>query len=71
VAFLAKIRRGFSTTFSFFADSWAELKKVKWPNRRELKSYTIVVVVTVLIVTIYFAILDLGISELLRIVFNL
>lgn len=71
MAFLAKMRRGFETTFSFFADSWAELKKVRWPTRRELISYSIVVVVTVLFVTIYFAILDFGISELLRLVFNI
>lgn len=71
MAFLAKMRRGFDSTFSFFADCWAELKKVKWPNRRELTSYTIVVIVTVLFITIYFAILDLGISELLRLVFNM
>lgn len=71
MAFLAKMRRGFETTFSFFTDSWAELKKVKWPNRRELISYSIVVVVTVLFITIYFAILDLGISELIRLIFNM
>lgn len=71
MAFLAKMRRGFGSTFSFFADSWAELKKVKWPNRRELTSYCIVVIVTVVFITIYFAILDLGISELIRVFFNM
>lgn len=71
MAFLAKMRQGFGSTFSFFADCWSELKKVKWPNRKELTSYTIVVIVTVLFITIYFAILDLGISELLRLVFNM
>lgn len=71
MAFFAKLKQGFGSTFAFFADSWAELKKVKWPNRRELTSYSIVVVVTVLFISIYFAILDLGISELLRLVFNL
>lgn len=70
MAFLSRIKRGFGTTFSFFADSWAELRKVKWPTRRELTSYTIVVLVTVTFVTIYFAILDLGISELLRLIFE-
>jgi len=43
---------------------------VKWPNRKELTSYTIVVIVTVAFITIYFAILDLGISELLRLIFK-
>lgn len=70
VAFLAKFKQGFGTTFSFFTDSWSELKKVRWPNRKELTTYTIVVILTVTFVTIYFAILDLGISELLRLVFE-
>nr|WP_275984046.1 preprotein translocase subunit SecE [Paenibacillus hamazuiensis] len=57
-------------SFSFFTDSFAELKKVKWPSRKELVSYTLVVLGTVIFVTIYFYILDLGISELLRLVFG-
>jgi preprotein translocase subunit SecE len=70
VAFLSRVRQGFSSFFSFFADSWSELKKVRWPNRKELTSYTIVVLVTVAFVTIYFTILDTIISELLRLAFN-
>lgn len=70
MAFLAKVKRGFGLTFSYFGESWAELKKVKWPSRKELTSYTIVVLATVAFVTIYFFLLDLGISELLRLVFK-
>ena len=54
--------------FSFFGDSFSELKKVRWPNRKELTSYTLVVLVTVTFVTIYFAILDFGISNLVRLI---
>jgi preprotein translocase subunit SecE len=68
VAFLGKLKENFSSSFSFFSDSWSELKKVKWPNRKELTSYTIVVMATVIFVTIYFAILDLGISEIVSLV---
>lgn len=68
MAFLARMKQGFSSTFSFFADSWAELKKVKWPSRKELTSYTIVVLVTIVIVTIYFWVLDIGISELIGLI---
>jgi preprotein translocase subunit SecE len=68
MAFLGKLKDNFSSSFSFFSDSWSELKKVKWPSRKELTSYTIVVVSVVIFVTIYFAILDLGISELVRLV---
>ncbi|MNG07545.1 preprotein translocase subunit SecE [compost metagenome] len=68
MAFLAKMKQGFGTTFSFFADSWAELKKVKWPSRKELTSYTIVVLVTIILVTVYFWVLDIGISELVELI---
>ncbi|GMK41017.1 preprotein translocase subunit SecE [Paenibacillus sp. PR3] len=68
MAFLAKMKQGFGTTFSFFADSWAELKKVRWPSRKELTSYTIVVLVTIVLVTIYFWVLDIGISELIELI---
>jgi preprotein translocase subunit SecE len=64
------MKQSFGTTFSFFTDSWSELKKVKWPSRKELTSYTIVVMVTVALVTLYFTGLDLVISELLRLVFE-
>ena len=68
MAFLDKAKSSFGSTFSFFSDCWAELKKVKWPSRKELASYTIVVIGTVASVTIYFFVLDLGISELIRLV---
>lgn len=68
MAFLDKLKRNFGSTFSFFGDSWAELKKVKWPSRKELVSYTLVVIGTVAFITIYFYILDLIISELIRLV---
>lgn len=70
MAFLAKMKQSFGSTFSFFTDSWAELKKVKWPSRKEMITYTLVVMGTVIFVTVYFYILDLGISELLRLVFK-
>jgi preprotein translocase subunit SecE len=68
VGFVARMKKGFRSTFSFFADSWAELRKVKWPGRKELTSYTIVVIATVIFVGIYFTILDLVISEIVRLV---
>nr|WP_193581153.1 preprotein translocase subunit SecE [Paenibacillus aceris] len=64
------MRQSFGSTFSFFTDSWTELKKVKWPSRKEMTTYTLVVLGTVAFVAIYFFVLDLGISELLRLVFK-
>lgn len=68
MSFLAKMKQSFGSFFSFFGDSWNELKKVRWPNRKELVSYTIIVIVTVLLVTIYFWVLDIGISQLVDLV---
>lgn len=71
MAFLARVKKSFSSTFGFFRDSTAELKKVKWPNRKELTSYTLVTVLTVAFVAIYFFLLDLGISNLVRFIMDL
>lgn len=60
------MKRGFKSLFSFFSESWAELKKVRWPNRKELTNYTMVVIGTILVVTIYFWVLDIGISAVIE-----
>lgn len=43
----------------------AEMRKVSWPKRKELTRYTIVVLVTVLFMAVYFGVVDLGISKLM------
>ena len=68
MTFLAKMKQSFGSFFSFFGDSWNELKKVRWPNRKELISYTAIVLVVTLIITIYFWVLDIGISQLVDLV---
>lgn len=66
MAFVDKMKRGFGSFFGFFADAWSELTKVKWPARKEMISYTLVVLFTVLFVTLYFYVLDIGISAAVR-----
>ncbi|MFD0716781.1 preprotein translocase subunit SecE [Paenibacillus sp. GCM10027626] len=68
MAFLAKVKQSFGTTFSFFSESFAELKKVRWPSRKELTSYTLVVLFTIVLVTVYFWVLDIGISALVELI---
>ncbi|KMJ56772.1 preprotein translocase subunit SecE [Bacillus sp. LL01] len=51
---------------NFFRDVAREMKKVSWPKRKEMTRYTITVVTTVLFVTVFFWVVDMGISELLR-----
>ncbi|GAC41058.1 preprotein translocase subunit [Paenibacillus popilliae ATCC 14706] len=66
MAFFGKLKQPFSSLFSFFADSWGELKKVRWPNRKELTSYTLVVLGAVVFMTLYFWVLDIGISAIVE-----
>ncbi|TML53120.1 MAG: preprotein translocase subunit SecE [Actinobacteria bacterium] len=37
----------------FFQESWAELKKVEWPNQQQLVSGTAVVIIACLITGVY------------------
>lgn len=56
--------------FKFFQDVAREMRKVTWPKGPELASYTVTVVVTVAFVAIFFAIIDLGITQLLNVLFE-
>jgi len=52
----------------FFRDVFSELKKVKWPTRRELVSYTAMVLITVVILAIFFGLIDMGVSKILDLI---
>ncbi len=47
-----------------------EMKKVSWPRGQELTRYTITVIVTVAFITIFFAVIDLGITQILNLLFE-
>ncbi|GKU84931.1 MULTISPECIES: preprotein translocase subunit SecE [Niallia] len=55
-------------TVNFFQEVGRELRKVSWPKRKELTNYTITVIVTVTFFALFFALVDLGISELIRLI---
>jgi len=44
----------------------SEMRKVSWPKRKQLTRYTIVVLVTVVFMAVYFALTDLGISSIME-----
>jgi preprotein translocase subunit SecE len=46
----------------------AELKRVTWPSKKDLISYTAAVIVFVLVVGIIVALLDLGFGTLMRLI---
>jgi len=54
----------------FLRDVAKEMRKVSWPKGKELTRYTITVITTVAILSVFFAVIDLGISELIRLVFE-
>lgn len=56
--------------FNFFKDVAREMRKVSWPKGSELVSYTITVVLTVAFVAIFFAVIDLGITQILNALFE-
>ena len=51
---------------SFFRDVFSEMRKTSWPKSKELTKYTVVVVSTVVIMALFFLVVDYGISELFR-----
>ncbi|WP_034745185.1 preprotein translocase subunit SecE [Halalkalibacter wakoensis] len=51
----------------FFRDVVQEMKRVSWPTRKELVRYTWVVLGTVAFISVFFFVVDYGISELVRV----
>ena len=54
---------------AFLKDVRRELKKVQWPNRRELTTYTTVVISVVAVVASIIWVVDLGYQEILKLIF--
>ncbi|RYL89363.1 preprotein translocase subunit SecE [Sporolactobacillus sp. Y61] len=55
-------------TGKFFRSIITETRKVTWPTRRELFKYTVTVIVTVVFLAVFFVLVDLGITELMRVI---
>ncbi len=54
----------------FYRQVIAEMRKVIWPTRKELITYTSVVVVFVLVIIAYVSVLDLGFGQVVLRVFG-
>ncbi|MFC1883918.1 preprotein translocase subunit SecE [Thermodesulfobacteriota bacterium] len=50
----------------FLKDSRMELKKVKWPTRKELLASTAVVIVLTLFVAFYLGLIDFGLIKIIK-----
>lgn len=50
----------------FIREVRSEMRKVSWPNRKELITYTIVVIVTVVVVALFTSVVDVIITWILN-----
>jgi preprotein translocase subunit SecE len=57
-------------TKGFFSDVRNEMRKVTFPNRKEVQATTTVVIITVFLFAFYFWIIDLGIGNAVQWVLN-
>ncbi len=48
-----------SRSRTYVTESWAELRKVAWPTRRQVVNLTVIVIVVSAVVGAYIAIIDL------------
>lgn len=67
---LGWLRRRVAKIGLFYRQVVAELRKVIWPTRKELLTYTTVVLAFVLIVIAYVSMLDVGFGKLVFAVFG-
>ncbi|GGF35382.1 MULTISPECIES: preprotein translocase subunit SecE [Halobacillus] len=54
--------------FKFLKNVSREMRKVSWPKGQELTKYTITVLFTVAFVSVFFAVVDLGITQILELI---
>jgi len=52
--------------FRFLRETYDELRKVVWPTPQELYRYTLVVVVTVIVIATFIGIVDAGLDQVAR-----
>jgi preprotein translocase subunit SecE len=58
----------FQKAINFIKEARAELRKVTWPNRKQLISSTIVVIITVALVAVFLGIVDLVFSRVVTMI---
>lgn len=60
-----KLKNIFNKINNFIKEAIAELKKVIWPTKKELKNSTIVVITTIIIVSIFIGLIDIFFTKAL------
>ena len=67
---VAKPKEWWLTTRDFFRDTNAEMKKVTWPNRKEVVGTTVVVIVATVVFAVYLWGCDLIFFKLIDVLFH-
>jgi preprotein translocase subunit SecE len=52
----------------FFQNVASEMRKVRWPRKKELTKYTLTVITTIVFFGIFFTLVDLGISAIIELI---
>jgi preprotein translocase subunit SecE len=65
---LADIKASVNELVQYIRESKVELKKVTWPGRKETLSLTWVVLITVIIISFFLGVVDLGLSKVVRLI---
>ena len=60
-----KLKNTFNKINNFIREAIAELKKVVWPTKKDLKNSTIVVITTIIIASIFIGLIDIFITKAL------
>ena len=63
---IEKTQDGIRRLIEFFQESWQELKKVHWPSRKETYAATLVVIIVVVLISVYLALVDLGLTKAIQ-----
>ncbi len=62
------IARRFDRIRRYFREMYAELKKATWPSRKTLVKYTSVVLAFVIVLAVVIGLMDLGLTQLLKLI---
>jgi preprotein translocase subunit SecE len=65
-----KVQNWWGLSMQFLREVKVELKKVAWPSRKQTMGSTVVVLVLVFIISAFLGVVDLGLSNLVRLVLH-
>ena len=60
----------FSSIKNYFVTSYQEMRKVIWPNRQEVTSHTIIVILSIIISMAIIAAIDYGLFNVIEYLIN-